>query len=141
MISQPTSSSSGFVFSNEKSWDKNVELATKRFEKYFEIDVDRLSLAMSTIPFDQRFEAVKDVKFDLGLLEKYRTDAERQSVIYETEKRKWTVPNGVAEEKKPAKIQRDVVLPKSRAVPDVPVVQIEESKEDIQNWLDNVLDI
>ncbi|CAH2041628.1 unnamed protein product, partial [Iphiclides podalirius] len=52
LIQAPLSVGGHFQFKHEKSWD--VDTGPSLYDKYFEIDMDTLALALSTIPFYER---------------------------------------------------------------------------------------
>lgn len=55
-----------FQFKHEKSWDINT--APTLYDKYFEINMDNLSLALSAIPFHQRNSIDKSVFSETDIL-------------------------------------------------------------------------
>lgn len=52
LIQAPLVAGGHFQFKHEKSWDVNT--GPTQYDKYFEIDMDNLSLALCTIPFYER---------------------------------------------------------------------------------------
>ncbi|KAJ0176248.1 hypothetical protein K1T71_008422 [Dendrolimus kikuchii] len=66
LIQAPLSVGGHFQFKHEKSWDLNT--APTLYDKYFEINMDSLSLALSTIPFYQRNSIDKTIFTESDML-------------------------------------------------------------------------
>lgn len=66
LIQAPLSVGGHFQFKHEKSWDLNT--APSLYDKYFEINMDKLSLALSTIPFYERNTIDKKVFTETDIL-------------------------------------------------------------------------
>ena len=140
------------MLKSEKDWNNDITLGSgsDQFTMYFDLDVQQLALAISTIPFHERID-LDDVSLTEGIRVKFRTDAaEKMKEFQKTSAGSSSVSNirasGTAPSKpkevEPVKMplsisSTPVIAPKDTRIP---VVQ-PDPKEDIQGWLDNVLDL
>ncbi|CAK1582968.1 unnamed protein product [Parnassius mnemosyne] len=66
LIQAPLSIGGHFQFKHEKSWD--ISSGPSLYDKYFEIDMDKLAIALSTIPFYERNSLDKSIFNDTDIL-------------------------------------------------------------------------
>ncbi|CAG5043688.1 unnamed protein product [Parnassius apollo] len=66
LIQAPLSIGGHFQFKHEKSWD--ISSGPSLYDKYFEIDMDKLAIALSTIPFYERNSLDKSIFNETDIL-------------------------------------------------------------------------
>lgn len=128
---------------SERDWNKDITLGSgsDQFSHLFELDVQQLAQAIVTIPFHERFD-LDDVTLTDGIKELFTREAEEKLKAFTKTGGQSAAPQKapIAKEESPCIQSSEMplrILPKSP----VEVVNDPDPKEDIQGWLDDVLDL
>lgn len=136
------------ILKSERDWNKDITLGgSDQFTHYFDLDVKQLAQAILTIPFHERFD-LSDVPVTDQLKEKFTMEAKERLKEFETgETTKKdikpptkTIPENPVKEEPIPTITRSVV-PIPTPVEVINDAVLNDPKEDIQGWLDDILDI
>lgn len=138
-----------FTFKSERNWTDPSSAhvsGVKQFEKYFNLDVDRLAQTIETIPFHERFSNLvpqEIVSLDRQFVESWLAEANDR-------KRELVVKDGSSMEDEKPLVTRKIepkVNNKEHPRPMIPIKQptaklpAVPQGEDIQNWLDDILEL
>lgn len=117
----------------EKDWNKDIALGSgsDQFAHHFNLDVQQLAQAIATIPFHQRFD-LGDVTITDAIRDQFDRDAAQHKRSH-----------GTQDHVDKPKIMEEHPIKPLRINARQPVAQhvVNEPKEDIQGWLDDVLDL
>lgn len=150
LVSKATSGGGRFLLKSERDWNKDIALGSgsDQFAHFFDLDVQQLALAIGTIPFHERFN-LDDVPLTTGIREQFKADAAERAKDYHkkaVERREAKNGGLKLETKAPVKVKatepakmpiRIVSESAERAFTTAP----EPKEEDIQGWLDDILDL
>lgn len=131
LVSQTASGGGRFVLRTEKDWNKDIALGSgsDQFAHHFNLDVQQLAQAIATIPFHERFD-LGDVTITDGIRDQFNRDA----ATHKKNHRKQDQVDTRIGEERPLMPLRIIAQPPVEHV-------VHEPKEDIQGWLDDVLDL
>lgn len=117
----------------ERDWNNHFTCGSEQFAHYFDQDVQLLAENICKIPFHERFD-LHDVPISEGLREKFISEAAKMGdLIVNDSPASIVVAEGIRAHHSQMPLQIRPSVDKSEPVLD--------PKEDIQGWLDNVLDI
>lgn len=144
-LASKTALGGGLVLRSERDWNKDITLGgSSKFMHLFDLDVQQLAQALMTIPFHERFN-LDDVHLSNEIKDRFRQDAERISKPATSSSNKTEIP--VDSQSRPTTVDKQpeahpMHLRLEQETMPVPEVAPEpQSKEEIQDWLDNVLDL
>lgn len=127
LLKMPPSTGSHFMLKSEEKKFQELQDVSKSFK----IDIELLNLAMSSIPFNERYD-LKTVDWTSSELEKMKQEANTAEGKYQEALLSNPVKSPMPAEKPQSSIQKP-----SEKASNKPKTE----KESMQNWLDDILDL
>lgn len=146
-----------FMFNSEKNWTSKSDELSSLFRKYFKLDSSSLNDYMSSIPFHERIQF--NIEFTEEEIKKMDDTANTNFNLREIPALKETTTDKNSEQKRKPYLQRNSVqnIGTSNALPQqtesnfintektiaisTPTVSENNLKDNMQQWLDDILDI
>lgn len=146
-----------FMFNSEKNWTSKSDELSSLFRKYFKLDSSSLNDYMSSIPFHERIQF--NIEFTEEEIKKMDDTANTNFNLREIPALKETTTDKNSEQKRKPDLQKNSVqnIGTSNALPQqtesnfintektitisTPTVSENNLKDNMQQWLDDILDI